>query len=70
MTRRIVHVIADLNIGGAELMLKRLVLSFINHPTYTHSVISLTGLGAVGAQLRNAGVDVHSFNMLSTAPSF
>ena len=67
MTKRIVHVIADLNIGGAELMLKRLVLSFINHPTYTHSVISLTGLGAVGAQLRNAGVDVHSLNMVSAA---
>jgi len=61
----IVHVIAGLEIGGAELMLKRLVLSQQRHVRFQHSVISLTGLGAVGADMRSKGVDVRALGMSS-----
>lgn len=66
---RIVHIIVGLDVGGAELMLKRLVLSFQAHasPTCRHCIISLTGIGTVGVQLRNAGVDVHILQMTSAA---
>lgn len=67
LTVRIVHIIVGLNVGGAELMLKRLALSFQGHKSYEHSVISLTSIGNVGAQLRNAGIEVHSLGISSTA---
>lgn len=48
-------------------MLKRLLLSFRGHRTYEHCVISLTSMGSVGSQLRNAGIDVRSLGMSSVA---
>lgn len=48
-------------------MLKRLALSFHGHRTYEHCVISLTSIGTVGMQLRNAGIDVRSLDMSSAA---
>ena len=67
MTVRIVHIIVGLDVGGAELMLKRLALSFQEHPRYEHCVISLTSIGTVGEQLRNAGIEVRSLGMSSFA---
>lgn len=55
----IVHVIVGLNVGGAELMLRRLIeTQRAQDATIEHHVISLTSVGAVGAQLRVAGVPV------------
>lgn len=60
---RIVHVIIGLGVGGAELMLKRLIEGLDGKGGMTHSVISLTELGPVGHQLRELGVDVKALGM-------
>jgi hypothetical protein len=39
---KVVHVIIGLNVGGAELMLKRLIESHLEQSGIEHSVISLT----------------------------
>ena len=61
---RLVHVITGLDVGGAELMLKRLVES---DPAGVEDtvVVSLTSLGLVGEALRAGGVRVHALGMRS-----
>lgn len=61
----IYHIIIDLDVGGAELMLKRLIESHHSDARFKHGVISLTNLGVVGAQLVEIGVDVHVLGMRS-----
>lgn len=61
----VLHIITGLNVGGAELMLKRLVESHHGNASYRHVVISLTGVGAVGQQLQALGVDVQALGMRS-----
>jgi glycosyltransferase involved in cell wall biosynthesis len=61
---RVFHVIVDLDTGGAELMLKRLVESApANIPETV--VVSLTSLGLIGESLRTRGVCVHTLGMAS-----
>lgn len=60
---RITHVIIGLGIGGAEMMLGRLVKGLNGIDGMEHSVISLTELGPVGIQLQEAGVSVTSLGM-------
>lgn len=62
---KIVHVIIGLNVGGAELMLKRLVLHSHQKGMFEHVVISLTELGVIGPTLREQGVEVYSLGMRS-----
>lgn len=57
-TTSICHVIVGLNVGGAELMLKRLVQSHPPGAGYLHSVIVLTTLGPIGEQLVAEGIEV------------
>ena len=57
---KVIHIIIGLDVGGAELMLKRLIESHQGNPNYRHSVISLTLAGKVGAQLQDIGVDVRA----------
>ena len=61
----VVHVIVGLDVGGAELMLKRLVVSCHDNSCYRHSVISLTSFGKIGEQLQKMGVEVLALNMRS-----
>lgn len=61
----LLHIIIGLNIGGAELMLKRLIEPHQGNRNYRHSVISLTHIGQVGAQLQAMGVEVRALEMLS-----
>lgn len=70
MTKKIVHVIMSLNIGGAELMLKRLVLHSHQKEQFEHIVITLTDLGVMGPELQNRGIMVHTLGMksMSTVP--
>lgn len=70
MTKKIVHVIMSLNIGGAELMLKRLVLHSHQEEQFEHIVITLTDLGVMGPELQNRGIMVHTLGMksMSTVP--
>lgn len=61
---KVVHIIIGLNVGGAELMLKRLVIhSKQKSSEFEHIVISLTDLGIIGKQLRHEGITVHHLGM-------
>jgi glycosyltransferase involved in cell wall biosynthesis len=64
---KILHIIVGLGIGGAELMLKRLIESQGASSSYEHVVISLTDIGTVGAKLRDRGVHVVALQMKSFA---
>ena len=59
----IVHIISGLGIGGAELMLRRLIQYSATRGSVSHVVISLGDLGAVGLDLRESGIEVHSLKM-------
>lgn len=63
--KKIVHIIMSLNIGGAELMLKRLVLHSHQKEQFEHIVITLTDLGVNGPELQDRGITVHSLGMKS-----
>jgi len=59
----ITHIIVGLNVGGAEMMLKRLIASHNRSSEYSHRVISLTGLGKVGEELQATGVLVRALGI-------
>ena len=61
----VLHIIIGLDIGGAEMMLNRLVESHLDNPAYRHVVVSLTDMGKLGTQLQSKGVEVHSLGMRS-----
>lgn len=63
--KKIVHIIIGLNVGGAELMLKRLVLHSQEKKEFQHSVISLTDVGVIGSELKSKGIPVYSLGMQS-----
>lgn len=59
----VLHVIVGLNVGGAEMMLKRL----IEHHQQArfacqHIIISLTGLGTLGEEIQRRGVPVYALH--------
>ena len=62
---RVVHVIIGLKVGGAELMLKRLIESHLKYPNIEHIVISLTDKGVLGEDLADIGVSVYCLGMTS-----
>ncbi|MGH8539441.1 MAG: glycosyltransferase family 4 protein [Stenotrophobium sp.] len=62
---RVLHIIVGLNLGGAELMLKRLIESSLDNSDFQHSVVSLTDAGEVGEQLLALGVEVQALGMRS-----
>jgi len=64
MTRplRILHVITDLNVGGAETMLAKLVTT-MDQDRFCNEVVSLTGDGALGSPLRDAGIKIHGLGL-------
>lgn len=64
---KVVHVIIGLDIGGAEMMLKRLIETHKDNPTYRHVVISLTSIGHAGQQLQTLGVEVYELGMRSVS---
>lgn len=59
------HVISSLNVGGAELMLKRLIEAQQRIGKNRHTVISLNGMGKVGQQLQSLEVEVQTLGMRS-----
>jgi len=60
---RVLHIIVGLNVGGAELMLKRLIEPHPDSLFFQHSVISLTDIGEVGQQLKTFGIEVEAMGM-------
>lgn len=64
---KVVHVITGLGVGGAEVMLARL-LSGMNRDRFRSSVVSLTELGAIGEEIRHEGIPVHTLGMRPGLP--
>jgi glycosyltransferase involved in cell wall biosynthesis len=62
----VLHVIIGLNVGGAELMLKRLVQLYAGNSDYQHTILSLTSIGSVGRQIQALGFEVHPIGMRSS----
>ena len=60
--KQIIHIITGLNYGGAEIMLYRLLLQ-MRTGDFSHHVISLTSVGAVGELMKKAGIQVESLEM-------
>jgi glycosyltransferase involved in cell wall biosynthesis len=67
MQKKIVHVIASLDVGGAEMMLYKL-LSRIDRRRYDASVISLTTLGPVSKKIEALGIPTRALNMKRGLP--
>ncbi|VAX19836.1 Glycosyl transferase, group 1 [hydrothermal vent metagenome] len=59
---KVVHLITSLSIGGAEMTLYKLLSQF-DRSRFSHSVICLTGAGAIGNEIETLGVPVHYLNM-------
>jgi glycosyltransferase involved in cell wall biosynthesis len=64
---RIVHVITNLEPGGAETMLSRLVTHSACQELMTHEVASLLGEGTLGAAMHASGVPVHDLGLRGAA---
>ncbi len=62
---RVLHVIVGLNVGGDELMLKRLVDSGTPNNEIQHSVIPLTDLRTLGPKLQAIGVPISAIVLLA-----
>ena len=58
---RLVHIIAGLNVGGAERFLARLLERL--PPRFETSVISLSTIGAIGERLRASGITVSTLGV-------
>ena len=62
---KVLHIIIGLNIGGAEIMLKRLIESQTSKFKIHHIVVSLTDKGVLGDLLIEQGITVHKLGMSS-----
>ena len=60
----ITHVITDLDTGGAEMMLYK-ILSKMDRSRFTSRVISLSDRGSIGEQLALLGIGVDALGMRS-----
>lgn len=61
----IFHIIVGLNIGGAELMLKRLVFECSKNQNCNQTVVTLKGPGVIQNELLENGIDVINLNINS-----
>jgi len=68
MKLKVCHIITDLSIGGAEMMLYKL-LSKSNRHRFEYQVVSLTNMGPLGNQIQELGISVFSLNMQNAIPS-
>jgi len=65
---KILHIINSLNIGGAEMMLYKL-LATTNDPYFQHNVITLLDKGSIGAKVENLGVTVDELHTNRRRPT-
>jgi len=63
----VVHLITDLDVGGAEMMLLRLVAA-ADRARFRMSVVSMTALGPVGSELAALGIKVQTLGMSRAVP--
>lgn len=61
----ILHIIIGLNVGGAEMVLMRLVKSHLGNLARRNVIVSLTDMGELGSQLKSLGVEVHALGLRS-----
>lgn len=64
---RILHIITGLNVGGAEMMLYKL-LGEMDREGFISEVISLTNIGPVGRGIEKLGISVRALNMKPGIP--
>lgn len=64
---RIVFIITGLDVGGAEMILLRLISKL--SPRFEPYVISLSSVGIIGKRIRDLGVEVCGLNMKSRLPN-
>lgn len=62
---KIAHIIIGLNKGGAELMLRRLVLAQKADQEMAPMIISLTDEGTLGAELKSQGIEISCLDLKS-----
>lgn len=60
---KVLHIIVHLSAGGAELMMKRLIMAQSERRDIEHRVISLRGLGSVGPDLSARGIRVDALGL-------
>lgn len=65
---RVAHLITDLDTGGAEVMLCRL-LEGVDRSRFTSDVVSMTGIGPVGRSIQALGIRVWSLGMRRGVPN-
>ncbi len=65
---KVVHIISDLDAGGAEVMLAKLV-GGMDRTRFTNIVVSLTDRGQLGEQIESSGVVVHTLGMRRGRPN-
>jgi glycosyltransferase involved in cell wall biosynthesis len=65
---KVLHIISSLEVGGAEMMLFKL-LSSSDRARFDSMVLSLAGIGPVGLKIQGLGVPVESLGMSSSVPN-
>ena len=64
---RLAHIVSDLDVGGAEVMLAKLV-GGMDRARFSNTVISLTDEGQLGERIASSGVAVHTLGMKRGRP--
>lgn len=65
---KIVHLITNLEVGGAEMMLYKL-LSGIDRQRFQNIVVSMVRIGSVGKKIEALGIPVYTLGMQRSRPS-
>ena len=65
---KVLHLITDLDVGGAEMFLFKL-LSVINGDFFDNQVVSMTDIGIIGKKIEKLGFSVKSLGMRKGFPS-
>jgi glycosyltransferase involved in cell wall biosynthesis len=68
MKTRLLYVTTDLNIGGAEVMLRNLLMH-LDYTAFECEVVSLVELGPIAEQIEAIGIRIHTLRMNPQKPS-
>lgn len=66
--KKIIHVIAGLENGGAEMMLYKLI-KYRSKNKYDVEIVSMTDRGVFGSKIESEGIKVHTLNMRNGQPT-
>jgi len=65
---RVTHIISSLNVGGAEMMLLKLLSLFDDQRIKSHVITLMTG-GSIQEKIEDLGIAVHSLGLRKNTPS-